>query len=78
MTIKAHFDGKVLIPDNPLDLSLNQEVTLPLEPSAPQGVNTETELVELFAEMDADSVNTGRFVDYSRDSIYGGTIDDPR
>jgi len=78
MTIKAHFDGKVLIPNDPLDLPINQEVTLQLEAPAPQVVRTERELVELFAEMDEDSVNTGHFVDYSRDSIYGGTIDDPR
>ena len=78
MTIKAHFDGKVLIPNDPLDLPINQEVTLQLEAPAPQVVRTERELVELFAEMDEDSVNSGHFVDYSRDSIYGGTIDDPR
>ena len=78
MTIRAHFDGKVLIPDQPLDLPINGAVTLQLEPSAPDVVYTEKALLELFAEMDEDSVNSGHFVDYSRDSIYGGTIDDPR
>ena len=78
MTIKAHFDGSVLIPNQPLDLPLNQEVTIQLELSTPQVVRTEKEMLELFTEMDEDSVNTGHFVDFSRDSIYGGTIDDPR
>lgn len=27
-TIRAHFDGKVLVPDEPLDLEINQAVEL--------------------------------------------------
>jgi hypothetical protein len=30
------------------------------------------------AEMDRDAVKADYFVDWSRDSIYSGTIDDPR
>ena len=78
MTIKAHFDGRVLIPSQPLDLPINEEVTLQVELTAPEVVRNEKELLDPFAEMDEDSVNTGHFVDYSRDSIYSGTIDDPR
>ena len=32
MTIHAHFDGKVIIPDEPLDLQPNQAVIIQLEP----------------------------------------------
>lgn len=32
LTIKAHFDGKVLVPDEPLDLEMNQAVVLQVEP----------------------------------------------
>jgi hypothetical protein len=78
MTIKAHFDGRVLIPDEPLDLAVNQEVRLQVEPAGAPVVRTEKEMLELFAEMDADTVHADHGIDYSRDSIYGGTIDDPR
>ena len=77
-TIKAHYDGKVLVPHEKLDLPVDQELTVQLELPAPQPVRTEQELLALFAEMDEDSVNTGHFVDFSRDSIYTGTLDDPR
>ena len=77
-TIRAHFDGKVLVPHSPLTFPVNQELTVQLEPLAPQVVQNETELLALFAEMDQDAVNTGHFVDFSRDSIYSGTLDDPR
>jgi hypothetical protein len=31
MTVNAHYDGKVLIPDKPLDLPLNQAVVVQIE-----------------------------------------------
>jgi hypothetical protein len=34
MTIRAHFDGKVLVPDEPLDLPINEPLDLELLPSA--------------------------------------------
>ena len=79
MTIKAHFDGKTFVPDEPVNYPANFAVTLQVEPASElRVVSTEKELLELFAEMDEDSVNTGHFVDFSRDSIYSGTLDDPR
>jgi hypothetical protein len=32
MTIKARFDGKVLVPDEPLDLEKDQKVAVTIEP----------------------------------------------
>lgn len=32
MTINAHFDGRVIIPDEPLDLPANQALILQIEP----------------------------------------------
>jgi hypothetical protein len=32
MTVKAHFDGKVLVPDEPLDLAKDQKVELTIQP----------------------------------------------
>jgi hypothetical protein len=32
MTVSAHFDGKVIVPDEPLDLPPNQALILQIEP----------------------------------------------
>ncbi len=42
-TIKAQFDGRVLVPKEPVDLPLNQELTVYIEPAA----NAEAPLAEL-------------------------------
>jgi hypothetical protein len=34
MTVNAHFDGKVIIPDEPLDLPRNQPLIVRIEPVA--------------------------------------------
>jgi hypothetical protein len=78
-TIQVHYDGKAFVPDHPVDMPKDHPGVVAVEsPKAPKVVRTEAELLALFAEMDEDSVNTGHFVDFSRDSIYSGTIDDPR
>ncbi|HVT87733.1 MAG TPA: hypothetical protein VHD56_02690 [Tepidisphaeraceae bacterium] len=35
IALKAHYDGKVLVPDEPLDLPANQKVRLSIEPIEP-------------------------------------------
>ena len=37
MTVKAHFDGKVLVPDEPLDLEKDQKVELTIQPLPADG-----------------------------------------
>ena len=37
VTIRAHFDGKVIVPDEPVDLPVNQPLKVQLRPIAPQG-----------------------------------------
>jgi hypothetical protein len=32
-TIRAHFDGKVIVPDEPVDLPINQPLEISLRPS---------------------------------------------
>ena len=32
MTVNAHFDGKVIVPDEPLDLRANQALRVQIEP----------------------------------------------
>ncbi len=34
-TIKAHFDGKTFVPDEPVDASINQSVTVLISSNAP-------------------------------------------
>lgn len=34
IALKAHFDGKVIVPDEPLDLAPNQELRITVEPVA--------------------------------------------
>lgn len=40
MTIRAHYDGKVIVPDEPVDLPINQTLELEVKPTvaAEQGV----------------------------------------
>ncbi len=53
--IKAHFDGKVLIPDEPLDLEPNQRVTIPVQ-TIPAAEDRASGTVPLMLPMDADIV----------------------
>jgi hypothetical protein len=41
MTVSAHFDGKVIVPDEPLDLPLNQALILQIQPVNREGAPTE-------------------------------------
>ena len=78
-TIKAHFDGKTFVPDEPVVFPANTPVTLhvdlqkqgPLE-SIEERLKALDELAALAEQAEASSV------DWSRESIYTGTLDDPR
>ena len=37
MTVNAHFDGKVIVPDEPLDLRPNQALRVQIEPIEDEG-----------------------------------------
>lgn len=37
MTVSTHFDGKVIVPDEPLDLPPNQALRVPIEPLEGEG-----------------------------------------
>ena len=45
LTIKAHFDGKVLVPDEPLDLETDQAVELQVKPVGPPARRSMHELI---------------------------------
>jgi len=79
-TIRAHYDGKSFVPDEPVDIPADERVILHFESSSPPGGTPQTreEIIRLFEEMERLAVVTDHPVDDSRDSIYSGTIDDPR
>ena len=79
MTIKAHFDGKVFVPDEPVNLPRDQSVLLNFEATSGAPASESKEDIDrLFEELERLAVVTNHPVDDSRDSIYSGTIDDPR
>jgi hypothetical protein len=40
LTIRAHFDGKVIVPDEPIDLPVNQPLEVELKPLATEEAGT--------------------------------------
>jgi hypothetical protein len=78
MTIKVHFDGKAFVPDEPVKLPLNQEATVHLQTQDPVRKLSDQEFDALLADMDRDALTVNHPVDWSRDSIYSGTLDDTR
>ncbi len=75
--IRAHFDGKVFVPDEPVNIPINQAATVQVETPLPQHL-TDQQFEQLLSEMDRDAVEVNHPVDWSRDSIYSGTLDDTR
>lgn len=47
MIVKAHFDGRVFIPNEPVDLPAGQEVSLAVEPKLDATPAARTPLLEL-------------------------------
>jgi hypothetical protein len=78
-TIRAHYDGKSFVPDEPVTLPPNAAVTLHVDsddssvsPAIEERLKALADLENIAEEADVPKV------DWSRDSIYSGTIDDPR
>jgi hypothetical protein len=53
MTIKAHFDGKVLVPDEPVKLEEGQKVSLEISPLEPPAPGTAGDLLEVVLSDDS-------------------------
>ena len=77
-TIKAYFDGKVFVPEEPVRLPHAQRVTLQVEPDGSNETPKKSTIQDLLANIDKLAVRAQWPIDDSRDSIYSGTIDDPR
>ena len=84
MTIRAHFDGKAFIPDGPVPFDVNESVTLQAtrdklpgtDKPSPAEVERYRKGLARLLELAAGHGNPN--ADCSRDSIYSGTLDDPR
>lgn len=55
MTVSAHFDGKVIIPDEPLDLRPNQALILQIQQVSGEGEQAEESALAWIAANAVDS-----------------------
>jgi hypothetical protein len=55
MTVNAHFDGKVIVPDEPLDLPANQALILQIQTVDGQPAPAEESVLSWLAENAVDS-----------------------
>jgi hypothetical protein len=76
-TIRAHFDGKTFVPDEAVNLPVGAPLTLYVERRADGDLQAEAQLKALDELLDLSGVGPGN-ADWSRESIYSGTLDDPR
>jgi hypothetical protein len=79
MTVNAHFDGKAIIPDEPLDLPPNQALILQIERVGPRETVEESALAWLAANAVEDDALPTDLADRHDHYLYGGpTKDRPR
>jgi len=55
MTVSAHFDGKVIVPDEPLDLPPNQALILQIQPVSGKVESAEESVLSWLAANAVDS-----------------------
>ena len=55
MTVSAHFDGKVIVPDEPLDLPPNQALILQIQAVSTQGAPADESVLNWLAANAVDS-----------------------
>ena len=81
-TIKAHFDGKTFVPDEPVVLPPYQPVTLHVDPLSTRpspSLTKKEEKLQLLDRIEQLAIACDApEADFSRDSIYSGNLDDPR
>jgi hypothetical protein len=79
MTVNAHFDGRVIIPDEPLDLPPNQALIVQIEPVGAREAADGSALAWLAANAVADDALPTDLADQHDHYLYGcPTKDRPR
>lgn len=72
IALKAHFDGKVLVPDEPLSLAPNQKVLLQIQPVDPAPVQTSDKPKRVFGQQKGVVLYVAPdFNDYLGDEFWG-------
>ena len=76
MTVNAHFDGKAIIPDEPLDLPPNQALILQIERVGPRETVDESALAWLAAKAVEDDALPTDLADQHDHYSYGSPAKD--
>jgi hypothetical protein len=76
MTVHAHFDGKAIIPDEPLDMPPNQALILRIERVGPDGPAEESALAWLAANAVENDALPKDLADQHDHYLYGRTSKD--
>jgi len=71
MTVTAHFDGRVIIPDKPLDLPANQALIVQIEPVGARETAEESALAWLAANAVEDDALPADLADRHDHYLYG-------
>jgi hypothetical protein len=76
MTVHAHFDGKAIIPDEPLDIPPNQALILQIERVGPREPAEESALAWLAANAIGDDTLPTDLADRHDHYLYGSPAKD--
>ena len=79
MTVSAHFDGKVIVPDEPLDLPPNQALIVQIERVGGELVTSDESALTWLADNAVDSEALPTDLAERHDHyLYGGSSNDER
>ena len=79
MTVNAHFDGKVIVPDEPLDLAPNQPLIVRIERVGDEpGSSDESALIWLATNAVDNEALPADLADRHDDYLYGRSSTDDR
>jgi hypothetical protein len=79
VTVSAHFDGKVIVPDEPLDLAPNQALILQIQPVGAKGEQGEESVLSWLAANAVDSeALPADLADRHDHYLYGRSSDERR
>jgi hypothetical protein len=76
MTVSAHFDGKAIIPDEPLDLPPNQALIVQIEPVGARETANDSALAWLAANAVEDDALPADLADRHDHYLYGCPIEE--
>ena len=76
MTVNAHFDGKAIVPDEPLDMPLNQALIVQIERVGPREPEEESALAWLAANAVENDALATDLADQHDHYLYGSAAKD--